>query len=116
MHKAVYIARTHTQLFDSFAHCIFQVSASDGIFEFITNEEFGGLVQNVHDRYVCQSSRSFLFTISFCEYFVSCCLHPSGGNPMQCCDDAVEEAYARWMDAEDRTDDITMICAKLQPN
>ena len=59
------------------------VAASDGVFEFITNKELGGMVKN------------------------------TGDSVMQTCDDIVETAYQRWLDADSRTDDITIICAKI---
>jgi serine/threonine protein phosphatase PrpC len=58
------------------------IAASDGIFEFITNQEVVDMIEEFPD-------------------------------PMAFCNNAVNVSWDRWMEDDDRTDDITIIALQL---
>ena len=60
--------------------CQFIVLASDGVWEFLTNQAVVDLVLK-HDE------------------------------PLEACREVVAESYRLWLQYEERTDDITMMCA-----
>ena len=60
----------------------FIICASDGIFEFITNQEAADMIG---------------------EHYPD--------NPMSACDTIVDTSWQKWMERDERSDDITVVCA-----